>query len=60
MSGYRIKPWEDLTISDDYMFKLIMSRKRICTKGRLGEIDNSIRAFLQYVDGGVYKEFISL
>ena len=51
MSGYRIKPWEDLTISDDYMFKLIMSRKRICTKGRLGEIDNSIRAFLQYVDG---------
>ena len=51
MSGYRIKPWEELTISDDYMFKLIMSRKRICTKGRLGEIDNSIRAFLQYVDG---------
>ena len=30
MSGYRIKPWEELTISDDYMFKLIMSRKRIC------------------------------
>ena len=51
MSGYRIKPWEELTMSDDYMFKLIMSRKRICTKGRLGEIDNSIRAFLQYVDG---------
>lgn len=30
MSGYRIKPWEELTIRDDYMFKLIMSRKRIC------------------------------
>ena len=29
---YRIKPWEDLTIQDDYMFKLIMSRKRICKK----------------------------
>ena len=30
MSEYRIKPWEELTIRDDYMFKLIMSRKRIC------------------------------
>ena len=30
MSEYRIKPWEELTIQDDYMFKLIMSRKRIC------------------------------
>ncbi len=27
---YRIKPWEDLTIQDDYMFKLIMGIKRIC------------------------------
>ena len=27
---YRIKPWEDLTIQDDYMFKLIMGVKRIC------------------------------
>jgi|GEM_PF-6192873 len=25
-----MKDWKDLTISDDYMFKLIMSRKRIC------------------------------
>lgn len=30
MGIYRIKPWEELTIRDDYMFKLIMSRKRIC------------------------------
>ena len=30
MSAYRIKSWEELTIRDDYMFKLIMSRKRIC------------------------------
>ena len=30
--AYIIKPWEDLTIQDDYMFKLIMSRKRICKK----------------------------
>ena len=24
---YCIKPWEDLTIQDDYMFKLIMNIK---------------------------------
>jgi len=27
-----MKSWEELTICDDYMFKLIMSRKRICKK----------------------------
>ena len=27
-----IKPWEDLTISDDYMFKLVMRHKRFCQK----------------------------
>ena len=27
MGIYRIKPWEELTIRDDYMFKLIMSRE---------------------------------
>ena len=32
MRSYRIKPWEELSIRDDYMFKLIMSRKRICKK----------------------------
>ena len=25
-----LKPWEDLTIADDYMFKLVMSHKHIC------------------------------
>ena len=25
-----LKPWEELTIADDYMFKLVMSHKRIC------------------------------
>ena len=25
-----IKPWEELTIRDDYMFKLVMRKKRIC------------------------------
>ena len=30
--AYTIKPWEELTIQDDYMFKLVMSRKRICKK----------------------------
>lgn len=29
---YQIKDWQDLTIQDDYMFKLIMSRKGICKK----------------------------
>ena len=29
---YQIKDWQDLTIQNDYMFKLIMSRKRICKK----------------------------
>ena len=29
---YRIKPWEELTIQDDYMFKRIMNIKRICLK----------------------------
>ena len=32
MSEYEIKPWEELTIRDDYMFKLVMRRKRICRK----------------------------
>ena len=32
MSSYKIKPWEELAFRDDYMFKLIMSRKRICKK----------------------------
>lgn len=32
MEEYRIKPWNELTIQDDYMFKLVMSRKRICKK----------------------------
>ena len=32
MGDYKIKPWEELTIRDDYMFKLIMRRKRICKK----------------------------
>ncbi len=27
-----IKPWEELTIQDDYMFKLIMRRKHICKR----------------------------
>ncbi|MBP3723359.1 MAG: Rpn family recombination-promoting nuclease/putative transposase [Selenomonadaceae bacterium] len=27
-----MKAWEDLTIADDYMFKLVMSHKRICKR----------------------------
>lgn len=29
---YKIKPWEELTIRDDYMFKLVMKSRRICKK----------------------------
>ena len=32
MSGYIIKPWEELTITDDYMFKLVMRHKRFCKR----------------------------
>lgn len=34
MSAYRreIKPWEELTIIDDYMFKLVMRHKRFCKR----------------------------
>ena len=32
MSGYKIKPWEELTITDDYMFKLVMRHKRFCKR----------------------------
>lgn len=43
MDGYRIKPWEDLTIRDDYMFKLIMNRRRICKKLLEGTLRIKIR-----------------
>lgn len=29
---HTIKPWEDLTITDDYMFKLVMKHPRICQR----------------------------
>ncbi|TYZ24521.1 Rpn family recombination-promoting nuclease/putative transposase [Selenomonas ruminis] len=34
MSAYHreIKPWEELTIIDDYMFKLVMRHKRFCKR----------------------------
>ncbi len=32
MEAYRIKPWEELTIRDDYIFKRVMQQKRICKK----------------------------
>ena len=32
MDGYKIKPWEELTIRDDYMFKLVMKSRRIGKK----------------------------
>ena len=35
----KFKPWEDLTFTDDYMFKLLMERKRIC-KGTLNAFLN--------------------
>ncbi len=32
MSDNRIKPWEELTFKDDYIFKKVMSDKRLCKK----------------------------
>lgn len=49
MSAYRIKSWEELTIRDDYMFKLIMSRKRIC-KQMLERILHIEIADLSYIE----------
>lgn len=43
MGGYKIKPWEDLTIRDDYMFKLVMNCRRICKKILEGTLRIKIR-----------------
>ena len=32
MTAYRAKAWEDLTITDDYMFKLVMKHERFCKR----------------------------
>lgn len=49
MGAYQIKPWEELTIRDDYMFKLIMSRKHIC-KNMLEQILQIEIADLKYLE----------
>ena len=49
MTEYRMKPWEELTIRDDYMFKIIMSRKRIC-KQMLERILHIEIADLSYIE----------
>lgn len=43
MGEYKIKPWEDLTIRDDYMFKLVMNCRRICKKILEGTLRIKIR-----------------
>ena len=32
VTALSIKPWEELTIADDYMFKLVMRRKHLCQR----------------------------
>ncbi len=32
MATYKAKAWEDLTITDDYMFKLVMKHERFCKR----------------------------
>ncbi len=44
-----IKPWEELTIQDDYMFKLVMRSKRIC-KTMIEKILNIKLADIRYID----------
>ena len=34
----KFKPWEDLTFTDDYMFKLLIERKRIAFGLQLCEL----------------------
>ena len=44
----KFKPWEDLTFTDDYMFKLLIERKRIC-KGTLNAfLDWNIRSITYF------------
>ena len=44
----KFKPWEDLTFTDDYMFILLMERKRIC-KGTLNAfLDWNIRSITYF------------
>lgn len=44
-----IKPWEELTIQDDYMFKLVMRSKRIC-KTMIEKILNIKLKDIRYID----------
>ena len=44
-----IKPWEDSTIQDDYMFKLFMRRKHIC-KTMIEKILRIKLADIHYID----------
>ena len=45
----KIKPWEELTIRDDYMFKLVMRSKRIC-KTMIEKILNIKLKDIRYID----------
>ncbi|MGP1575563.1 Rpn family recombination-promoting nuclease/putative transposase, partial [Selenomonas sp.] len=49
MDDYRIKPWEELTIRDDYMFKLVMNCRRICKKMLEGTLRIKIKK-IHYVE----------
>ena len=42
-----LKAWEDLTIADDYMFKLVMSRKHICKRLLEMILDVKIRKLME-------------
>ncbi len=44
-----IKPWEELTIQDDYMFKLVMRSKRIC-KTMIEKILQIKLSDIRYID----------
>ena len=44
-----IKPWEELTIQDDYMFKLVMRRKHIC-KTMIEKLLNIRLTDIRYID----------
>lgn len=61
MSAYRreIKPWEELTIIDDYMFKLVMRHKRFC-KRLIEKILNIKIRDIKYLEEELSSFFVPL
>ena len=44
--GFMVKPWEELTIADDYMFKLVMRHPNICKR----LIEKILKVKIKHID----------